>query len=219
MIVTPPDANETHSWASVRVKKKKKKNETRQEVRQQEKNNSTRREKNILCNWVKQKQNKKNERDFGRGGLSNRRKREMNGWNSRSSKEENEYEAKRQEVLKELKDNMRPEFLNRIDHIIVFNALNQQHIRKIVRHNLEKLRIRLKAQGYELVIEPKAIVILAEAGFDPAYGARPVRRVIQERIEDEIAEHILKGIFSPGDTIKIVGKKGDKIDLMGNQAA
>lgn len=135
-----------------------------------------------------------------------------------AQKEENEYEAKRQEVLKELKDNMRPEFLNRIDHIIVFNALNQQHIRKIVRHNLEKLRIRLKAQSYELVIEPKAIAILAEAGFDPAYGARPVRRVIQERIEDEIAEHILKGIFHPGDTIKVVGKKGDKLDLMHGDA-
>lgn len=131
-----------------------------------------------------------------------------------AQKEENEYEAKRQEVLNELKDNMRPEFLNRIDHIIVFNALNQQHIRKIVRHNLEKLRLRLKSQGYNLVIDTKAINLLAEAGFDPAYGARPVRRVIQERIEDEIAEHILKGIFQAGDTIKVVRKAGDKLDLM-----
>lgn len=135
-----------------------------------------------------------------------------------AKKEENEYEAKRQEVINELKDNMRPEFLNRIDHIIVFNALNQQHIRKIVRHNLAQLQTRLKTQGYTLVVEPKAINLLAEAGFDPAYGARPVRRVIQERIEDEIAEHILKGVFHPGDVIKVVRKKGDKLDLMHGDA-
>ncbi len=130
-----------------------------------------------------------------------------------ASKEETEYEAKRQEVIAELKDNMRPEFLNRIDHIIVFNALNQQHIRKIVRHHLDHLKVRLREQGYEIDVEPKAINLLAEVGFDPEYGARPVRRVIQERIEDEIAEHILKGVFHPGDTIKVV-KKGDKLDLM-----
>ncbi len=130
-----------------------------------------------------------------------------------ASKEESEYEAKRQEVIAELKDNMRPEFLNRIDHIIVFNALNQQHIRKIVRHHLDHLKVRLREQGYEIEVEPKAINLLAEVGFDPEYGARPVRRVIQERIEDEIAEHILKGVFHPGDTIKVI-KKGDKLDLM-----
>ncbi len=122
--------------------------------------------------------------------------------------EEHAYEAKREEVLKTLKDNLRPEFLNRIDHIIVFNALNQQHIRKIVRTNLDELALRMKIQGYELTIDPKAVNLLAEKGFDPEYGARPVRRVIQERIEDELAEHILKGVFHPGDTINIV-KKGE----------
>ncbi len=130
-----------------------------------------------------------------------------------AKKEENEYEAKRQEVIAELKDNMRPEFLNRIDHIIVFNALNQQHIRKIVRHNLDALKIRLKEQGYGLDVDAKAVNLLAEAGFDPEYGARPVRRVIQERIEDEIAENILKGMFNAGDIIKVV-KKGDKLELV-----
>jgi len=130
-----------------------------------------------------------------------------------AKKEENEYEAKRQEVLNELKDNMRPEFLNRIDHIIVFNALTQMHIRKIVRHHLDQLTVRLKEQGYGLQVDAKTINMLATAGFDPAYGARPVRRVVQEKLEDEIAEHILKGIFHPGDVIKVVAK-GEKLDLM-----
>jgi ATP-dependent Clp protease ATP-binding subunit ClpC len=132
-----------------------------------------------------------------------------------ATREESEYEAKRQEVINELKDNLRPEFLNRIDHIIVFNALNQVHIRKIVKHQLEQLTNRLKEQGYEIQVEQKAINLLATVGFDPEYGARPVRRAIQEKIEDEIAEHILKGIFRPGDTIRIIKKKNeDKLEFL-----
>jgi ATP-dependent Clp protease ATP-binding subunit ClpC len=128
--------------------------------------------------------------------------------------EESEYEAKSKEVIAELKEHLRPEFINRIDHMIVFNALNQQHIRKIVRMHLDKLQGRLKAQGYDLDIDQKAINLLAEEGFDPEYGARPVRRVIQERMESEIAEHILKGIFEPGDTIKITKKGKDQFEFL-----
>ncbi len=128
--------------------------------------------------------------------------------------EESEYEAKRQEVLSELKDNMRPEFLNRIDHIIVFNALNQIHIRKIVKTHLEELEARLKLQGYGLEVDQKAINVLATKGFDPEYGARPVRRVIQELVEDEIAEDILKGAFHSGDTIRVVRSTNDKLELL-----
>ncbi len=135
-----------------------------------------------------------------------------------AASEESEYEAKRQEVLNELKDNMRPEFLNRIDHIIVFNALNQIHIRKIVKTHLEELEKRLKEQGYEIEIEPKAINLLGTKGFDPEYGARPVRRVIQEMVEDEIAEDILKGVFHKGDVIKVVRKGEDKIQLLHGKA-
>ena len=131
-----------------------------------------------------------------------------------AKREETEYEEKRQEVLRELKDHFRPEFLNRIDHILVFNALNQQHIRKIVRTQLTELKDRLTEQGYALEVEPKAVNLLATAGFDPEYGARPVRRVIQQRIEDEIAEHILKGMFNAGDTIRIVRKGEDKLEFL-----
>ncbi|MBI3331821.1 ATP-dependent Clp protease ATP-binding subunit, partial [Candidatus Peregrinibacteria bacterium] len=130
-----------------------------------------------------------------------------------AKKEEDEYEAKCQEVLAELKDHFRPEFLNRVDHLIVFNALNQQHIRRIVKMHLEELGERLKKQGFSLSIEQKAVNHLAEEGFDPEYGARPVRRVVQEEIEAEIAEHILKGIFQKGDTIRVTLKKG-KLEFM-----
>ncbi len=131
-----------------------------------------------------------------------------------ASREENEYEEKRAEVLKELKDHFRPEFLNRIDHIMVFNALNQQHIRKIVRTQLVELEERLAEQGYRLDVDQKAINVLAAEGFDPEYGARPVRRVIQNRIEDEIAEHILKGVFRPGDTIRVIRKRDDTLEFL-----
>ena len=133
--------------------------------------------------------------------------------------EEQAYEAKREEVLKTLKDNLRPEFLNRIDHIIVFNALNQQHIRKIVRTQLDELEKRMKAQGYDLSVDAKAVNLLAEKGFDPEYGARPVRRVIQERIEDELAEHILKGVFQPGDAITVVATGEDQLEFLHGEKA
>lgn len=128
--------------------------------------------------------------------------------------EEKAYEEKRKEVLKELKDNLRPEFINRIDHIIVFNALDQNAIRKIVTMHLDKLEVRLKDKGYTIDVDQKAVNLLGELGFDPQYGARPVRRVIQERIEDEIAEHILKGIFDEGDCIRIVKKGKDALDFL-----
>ena len=131
-----------------------------------------------------------------------------------AKKEETEYEEKRQEVIKELKEHLRPEFINRVDHIIVFNALNQVHIRKIVKTHLDELTKRLKTQGYDIDFDAKAINLLAAKGFDPEYGARPVRRVIQERVEDEIAEHILKGVFHPGDTIRVIRKDEETIDLM-----
>ncbi len=132
-------------------------------------------------------------------------------------REETEYEQKCQEVIAELKEHVRPEFLNRIDHIIVFNALNQQHIRKIVKMHTDELASRLKAQGYTLSLDTKAINRLAELGFDPEYGARPVRRTIQEQLEAEIAEHILKEIYRPGDTIRVTVRK-DKIELLRGDA-
>jgi ATP-dependent Clp protease ATP-binding subunit ClpC len=131
-----------------------------------------------------------------------------------AKKEETEYEQKCAEVILELKDHMRPEFLNRIDHIIVFNALAQDEIRKIVKLHLSELEHRMQERGYTLVVDQKVVNLLAEQGFDPEYGARPVRRVIQQQIEDGIAEHILKGIFSPGDVIQVIRKDKDKVEFL-----
>ena len=128
--------------------------------------------------------------------------------------EEKEYEAKRNEVLKELKDHMRPEFLNRLDHITVFNALNQKHIMKIVDLHISELADRLKEKDLGLDVDKKVIGFLAKEGFDPDYGARPIRRIVQERVEDSIAEHILSGVFKKGDIIKVVMKGKDKIEFM-----
>lgn len=133
-------------------------------------------------------------------------------------REEQIYEEKRQEVLRELKDHFKPEFLNRVDHTIVFNALSQENIRKIVQLHVDKLTSRLKEQGYGLVTDDKAIEILGTLGFDPEYGARPVRRTIQDKLEDQIAENILKGMFQKGDTIKVVGKDKDELVLMHDEA-
>ncbi|MBT3292766.1 ATP-dependent Clp protease ATP-binding subunit [Candidatus Peregrinibacteria bacterium] len=132
-----------------------------------------------------------------------------------SEKEDKAYEEKCEEVISELKENVRPEFLNRVDHVIVFNALHQEHIRKIVNIHIDMLTNRLKEKGYKLEIDQKAVNFLAEKGFDQEYGARPVRRVIQEHVEDEIAEHILKGIFNTGDTICVIKKKDkEALDFM-----
>ena len=136
-----------------------------------------------------------------------------------AKREEQVYEEKRAEVLRELKDNVRPEFLNRIDHIIVFNALNQEAIRKIVQIHVDNLAARLKEQGYGLTADDKAIEILGNLGFDPEYGARPVRRTIQDKLEDEIAGSILKGMFKKGDVIHAVGKGKDEIVLMHPEVA
>jgi ATP-dependent Clp protease ATP-binding subunit ClpC len=133
---------------------------------------------------------------------------------SEARSEERDYGEKCEEVLAELKEKFRPEFLNRIDHIVVFNALNQEHIQKIVKMHLDLLTERLKAQGLALKPDPKAIAVLAKLGFDPEYGARPVRRVIQEKVEDEIAEAMLKGIFHAGDTILLLKKDEDSVTLL-----
>jgi ATP-dependent Clp protease ATP-binding subunit ClpC len=128
--------------------------------------------------------------------------------------EAQDYEEKCKEVLKEVKDTLRPEFLNRIDHIIVFNALNQTHMRAIVRLHLQELAERLQKQGYDVQVDTSVISFLAKESFDPEYGARPVRRKIRELVEDGIAEHILKEIFRPGDTISVVMKGKDALDFL-----
>jgi ATP-dependent Clp protease ATP-binding subunit ClpB len=102
-----------------------------------------------------------------------------------------------------LKDHFRPEFLNRIDETILFHSLSRGQIGKIVDVQLDHLRKRLADRQLKLSLTPAAIEFLAEEGYDPAYGARPLKRVIQQRIENPVATKILAGEFRDGDTISI----------------
>jgi len=111
-----------------------------------------------------------------------------------------EVEAKIKSLLK---DHFRPEFLNRIDEIILFHSLNQKHIKGIVDVQLRHLRDRLASRGLKLSVSEAAKKLLAEEGYDPQYGARPLKRVIQQRIENPLASKILVGEFSEGGTIHV----------------
>ena len=106
-------------------------------------------------------------------------------------------------IEKALKKKFRPEFLNRIDESIVFNGLKPEDINKIVYKEIEKLDARVNELGYKLKINKTAIEFLAKEGYDEAYGARPLTRVIQHYVEDPIADEILSGNVKDGDTIKI----------------
>jgi len=119
-----------------------------------------------------------------------------------SSQGANEWEI--EAVVKDLlKSHFRPEFLNRIDETIVFHPLGKEQLGKIVHIQLESLRKRLSQRGMDLRITEDAEQLLAEEGYDPAYGARPLKRVIQQRIGNPLAHRLLAGEFSEGDTIQI----------------
>ena len=121
--------------------------------------------------------------------------------------DESKYEEMRSRVLETLRSSFRPEFLNRIDETIIFHALSQSEIRGIVELRLKSLTKRLKAKSLTLQMEESAIDFIAEAGYDPVYGARPLKRVIQRELDTLIAKQILKGECKEGDTIVV--KVGD----------
>jgi len=108
----------------------------------------------------------------------------------------------KQAVMAVVKQNFRPEFLNRIDESVVFHALSQQNIQYIAKLQLQLLAQRLEAQDYQLNVTDDALAQLAINGFDPIYGARPLKRAIQQ-LENPLAQLILSGSYGPGDTIKV----------------
>ncbi|TKI57933.1 ATP-dependent Clp protease ATP-binding subunit [Brevibacillus antibioticus] len=121
---------------------------------------------------------------------------------------ERKYQDMKDKVMDELKKSFRPEFLNRIDEVIVFHSLEQEHIEQIVSLMTEDLRKRLKEQDIDFQLSEEAKKVLAKEGFDPAYGARPLRRAIQRHIEDNLSEELLKGTISKGDTVNIEAEEG-----------
>ena len=109
----------------------------------------------------------------------------------------------RQKVMEALRFHFKPEFLNRVDDIIIFHRLDRQHLRQIVDLQVQRLVKRLEEHGIHLVLTDRARDFLAEAGFDPIYGARPLRRVIQKQVQDSLAKLILSGEFVEGDTVTV----------------
>merc|ERR1712224_1162004 len=101
-------------------------------------------------------------------------------------------------VNQELKLNFRPEFLNRLDEIITFEPLKKETLLKVVDLQLNRLRERLESKGIELEINNDVLFLITEHGYNPNYGARPLKRVIQKELESEIAKHILKGKYKEG---------------------
>ncbi len=122
------------------------------------------------------------------------------------------YEKMKEGVMSDLKKSFRPEFLNRIDEIIVFHALKEDEIKKIAGYMLDSFKKRLLANEIEAEFEDSALSLLAKEGFDPTYGARPLRRAIQGKVEDAFAEEMLAGNVKPGDRVK-VSAKDEKILL------
>jgi ATP-dependent Clp protease ATP-binding subunit ClpB len=100
-----------------------------------------------------------------------------------------------------MRNNFRPEFLNRIDEIIIFHSLKKTELREIVKLQVERLSRRLSDRKMSLRLADAALDFLAEVGYDPVYGARPLKRAIQRELETQIAKAILRGDFSDGDTI------------------
>lgn len=120
-----------------------------------------------------------------------------------------DYEAMKDRVLKELKNEFRPEFINRVDESIVFHSLEQDHLREIVELLSEDIVGRLAEMNINLKITHTAIDVIAEAGYNPEYGARPLKRAIQTEIEDRLSDALLAGDVIPGDKVTIGARSGE----------
>lgn len=117
--------------------------------------------------------------------------------------------AMEKRILEELKKAYRPEFLNRIDETVVFNSLDASEIHEIVKIMSRQIVARMAEQGIQLKITPSAIDVIGKAGFDPEYGARPIRRALQREIEDKLSEALISGQVQLGDSVTIGASKGN----------
>ena len=125
---------------------------------------------------------------------------------------EENYETMKSSVMEIVSQHFRPEFINRVDDVVVFHPLSREHIRSIVDIQLGYLHARLADRDMQIRLSDAAKNKLAAAGFDPVYGARPLRRAIQQQVENPLAQEILQGKFQPGDVIE-VGVKEDQLEF------
>src|SRR5205823_9000556 len=124
--------------------------------------------------------------------------------------DQHSYEKMREKIMDEAKRQFRPEFLNRLDDIIVFRSLTKPDLIQILDLEIKKVMQRLKGKRLELVLDEKAKDFLVEKGYDPTYGARPMRRSVERFLEDPLAEEILKGSLHEGEPIQVTFEK-DKL--------
>ncbi|MGC1481306.1 MAG: ATP-dependent Clp protease ATP-binding subunit [Chthoniobacterales bacterium] len=122
------------------------------------------------------------------------------------------YDTMREKILEETKRVFKPEFLNRLDDIIVFHTLTKPDLMKIVDLEVKKVTERIRAKSIEIELDESAHELLIEKGYDPAYGARPMRRAVEKYLEDQMAEEILRGSIKEGDRVKIV-RAGEKLEF------
>jgi ATP-dependent Clp protease ATP-binding subunit ClpC len=134
-----------------------------------------------------------------------------------TDEEASKFENIRSAVMEELKRTFKPEFLNRVDETIVFHQLTRENIRQISANMLKIVTERVRAMGIGLEADAAALDLLSEKGFDPVYGARPLRRAIQNAVEDAVAEKILEGSIKEGDTVTVAAVDG-RIELKTGQA-
>jgi ATP-dependent Clp protease ATP-binding subunit ClpC len=117
--------------------------------------------------------------------------------------DQNSYEKMREKIMDEAKRQFRPEFLNRLDDIIVFRSLTKPDLVQILDLEIKKVVERLKGKNLQLILDEKAKDFLVEKGYDPTYGARPMRRSVERFLEDPLAEEILKGSLHEGEPVKV----------------
>jgi len=123
------------------------------------------------------------------------------------------YEEMRKKLTESLKKVFRPEFINRVDSVVVFRALNKEDIQSIVKLELDKVSERLQEHNLTLIASPEALSLLADLGFDPEFGARPLRRVIQHKVEDPLSDKVLAGDFGDGATVLVDVNEENEIIL------
>jgi ATP-dependent Clp protease ATP-binding subunit ClpC len=136
----------------------------------------------------------------------------------RKDSEDSAYRDMKDRLMDEVKHTFRPEFVNRVDEIIVFHELSEDHLSEIVGIMLQEVEDRIGQNGYHLTVTDPAKLVIAQEGFDPVFGARPLRRAIQHLVEDELAEQILAGKFPEGSNILVDAEDGHLVFTKSDEA-
>jgi ATP-dependent Clp protease ATP-binding subunit ClpB len=123
------------------------------------------------------------------------------------------YDEMKQSVMDVVMQNFRPEFLNRVDESVVFHPLDANNIKHIASIQIELLRKRLAEKDFDLYVSDQALSLIAEAGFDPVYGARPLKRALQQEVENPLAQKLLRGQLIPGQAIRVDVEGGQLVFL------